>query len=160
RDQLGLRLRDFRAVDLEQRIAALDVLPDLRQQAGDASRERRQYAGAGILVERDLPNGLLHRLEIAGLDRNELQLVHLFRADADTVGVLGRGRCGRRRGRGLPAGNLENHESDKGAYGKDDAGALQEREWSADLLAHFYPECRVRAPDLEDRTPIIHRFSL
>src|SRR5262249_13460413 len=138
-DQLGLRLRDFRTVDLEQRSATFHVFADLRQQAGNASREGGEHAGAGVLVERDLPDRLLHRLEIAALDRNELQLVHLIRADADTIGVLSRWRCGRRRGGGLPAGNLQKYESDKGAYGKDDAGALQEREWSTGLLAHGFP---------------------
>ena len=59
RDQVGLRLHDLRAVDLEQRIAALHLVADLGDQPRDAAGERRQHDGAGVLVECDLADGRL-----------------------------------------------------------------------------------------------------
>ena len=60
-DEIGLRLHHLRAVDLEQRIAALDVVADLGDQPDDAAGERRQHDRAGVLVEGDLADrGLLH----------------------------------------------------------------------------------------------------
>ena len=58
-DQVGLRLHDFRAVDLEQRISALDLVAELGEHARDAAGKRRDHNGAGVLVECNLTDGLL-----------------------------------------------------------------------------------------------------
>ncbi len=66
RDQVGLRLHDFWAVDLEQRIAAFDLVADLGDHAGDAAGERRDYDGAGVLVECNLADRRLLQSERNG----------------------------------------------------------------------------------------------
>ena len=50
---LGLRLRDLRAVDLEQRIAALDEISGRNQTYLDAARQRRADLRFRQLVFRD-----------------------------------------------------------------------------------------------------------
>ena len=54
RDEFVLRRHLLRAVDFQQRIAALDLIADLGDQAGHPAGERRQHDRAGILIERDL----------------------------------------------------------------------------------------------------------
>ena len=54
RDQVGLRLHDFGAVDLEQRIAGFDHIADLGDHPRHAPRKRRRHERAGIFVEGDL----------------------------------------------------------------------------------------------------------
>jgi hypothetical protein len=42
------------AVDLQQWVAALDLITDLGDQAGDPPGERRQNRSAGVFIEGDL----------------------------------------------------------------------------------------------------------
>jgi hypothetical protein len=100
RDQVGLRLNYFRAVDLEQRIAALDLVADLGDQPGHAAGERCDHDGAEVLVEGNLPDRRLLRAKQIRLHRLDAQLVHLVDGRANGVDDFrgrrwrgGHGRC-------------------------------------------------------------------
>src|SRR4051812_19554434 len=89
RDQIGLRLHDLRAVDLEQWVAALYVVADLGDQARHAARERRGDDRAGILVEGNLADRGLLDAELFGHDRYDAELMQLARADTHHVRIFG-----------------------------------------------------------------------
>ena len=90
RDEIVLRLHHFRAVDLEQRIAALDLVADLGDQPGHAAGERRQHGGAGVLVVGDLADGELLDAKGIELHLHDAELMHLVVGDPDDVAFF---RC-------------------------------------------------------------------
>ena len=104
RDQVGLGLNDLRAVDFEQRIAALHHVADLGDQARHAAGERRQHGGAGVLVEGNLPDRGPLQVEGAELDIDDGEPMHPLCGNSHDVCRLQRRLRGRfRRGEAAPA---------------------------------------------------------
>ena len=97
RDEIVLRLHHFRAVDLEQRIAATDIVADLGDQPRHAAGERRQDGGAGVLVVGDLADGKLLDAKGVELHLHDAELMHLIVGDPNGVAHFS---CVLRRDRG------------------------------------------------------------
>ena len=89
-DELVLWWHLLRAVDLQQRIAALDLITDLGDQAGDPAGERRQNRGAGVFIECDLTDRRSLIEERIGFDLHHLELVQLLGNDPNEIGPLRR----------------------------------------------------------------------
>ena len=88
RDEVVLRLQDFRAVDFHQRIARLDDVADLGQQFQHAPGKLRQYRRTQVVVECNLADGGFVRLEWRVLDGDDCELVHLVRLDPNALAAF------------------------------------------------------------------------
>src|SRR5262249_10561141 len=75
------------AIDFEQRIAALDVVAELADYARDATGERRQHNGAGVLVKCDLTDRLFLQTKRIWHNLHDAQLMHLVGLHPDGIGV-------------------------------------------------------------------------
>ena len=90
RDELVLWRHLLGAVDLQQRVAALDLITDLGDQAGDPAGERRHDGRAGVFIECDLADRRSLIEERIGFDLHHLELVHLVGNDPNEIGALRR----------------------------------------------------------------------
>ena len=138
RDQIGLRLHDLRAVDLEQRIAALYLIAHLGDQPRDAAGERRVHDRTCVFIKGDLPDRELLDAELVRGHRHNVELVQLIDFDAHHVRILaerfarrhvGSGDIGRnqtRRGQQQCArdDNADCADADKDACSQDRAHGL------------------------------------
>jgi hypothetical protein len=106
RDEIGLRLHHFRAVDFEQRIAALDVVAEFANHASDSAGERRQHDGAGILVEGDLTDCRLLQTKRIRHHLHDAQLMHLVGGHPNGVSAILRPNRGGLRRREIPTADL------------------------------------------------------
>ena len=84
-DEVVLRDQLLGAVDFQQRIALLDPIAELGNQAGHPAGERRQDDRGGILIISDLADRRSLRAKRKRLNLRDLQLMHLIGDDPDKV---------------------------------------------------------------------------
>jgi hypothetical protein len=82
-DQIRLRLHHLRDCRSRTGIAAFHRVADLGNQSRHAAREGCQNQGAGVLVERDLADGLLLDAKHGRLDFDDTELVQLVGRNAN-----------------------------------------------------------------------------
>src|SRR5262245_5775569 len=89
-DQIGLRLDHFRAVDLEQRIAAPHHVAQLGQQPRHAAGERGEHDCAGVFIEGDLAHRRLLHAERIRVHLDDIELLQLPVVHPNLVGAFAR----------------------------------------------------------------------
>src|SRR5262249_9761203 len=114
RDQISLRLHHFRAVNFEQRIAALNVVAEFADHACHTTREWCQHNGTGVLIECDLTDRLLLQTEWIRYGLHNVQLMHLVRRQPDDVCVARGSLKGRLRGCAVSNQRGRQHGRQKG----------------------------------------------